>query len=231
MADKPAQNSLPFASPPEPAGGKAPPRAIHNSGYTREGRDFYATPSWVTQALLQNMRFIGPVWEPCCGTGAMSRVLAQYGYEVLSTDITDRGFGQPGVDFLKCMQVPGGCRAIITNPPYGDTGSHVGQEKSSTAMLEFVRHALRLMDSVEGQLALLVRLQWVAGRRAAELMSASGFAAVIALTKRIRWFEMGENTNTAQHHHAWVVFDSTHPKGKPPTLLFAGPAAETNVLF
>jgi hypothetical protein len=47
------------------------------------------------------------------------------------------------------------------------------------------------------------------------------FAAVIALTHRIQWFDKGEATNIAQHHHAWVVFDHAHPIGRPPTLLFA----------
>jgi kynureninase len=37
---------------------------------------------------------------------------------------------------------------------------------------------------------------------------------------RIQWFDMGENTNRAQHHHAWVVFDYEHPKGQPPVMLF-----------
>jgi hypothetical protein len=89
-------------------------------------------------------------------------------------------------------------------------------------MLDFVRHALALSETTDGQLALLVRLQWIAGKRAADLMSAARFCAVITLTKRIQWFDMGDRTNSAQHHHAWVVFDQKHPKGKPPSLLFAG---------
>ena len=89
------------------------------------------------------------------------------------------------------------------------------------AMLRFVDHALRLTERVQqGQLALLVRFQWVAGQRAAALMSAGPFAAVIALTHRIQWFDRGEATNISQHHHAWVVFDHAHPTGQPPTLLF-----------
>jgi hypothetical protein len=196
-------------------------RAIHVSGYEREGRDFYATPAWVTAALLQHTVFRSPIWEPCCGDGAMSSVLAAHGHQVVSTDIADRGFGTPGVDFLACRSVPDGCGAIVTNPPYGDTGSHQGQARSSAAMLDFLRHAIHLTASVQGQLALLVRLQWIAGRRAADIMSAAPFSATIVLTKRIRWFDMGERTNTAQHHHAWVVFDHAHPAGTPPALLFA----------
>src|ERR1035438_6812227 len=169
-------------------------RSIHRSGYDRRVHDLYATPDWVTQALLRHVQFRGRVWEPCCGTGAITTVLRRHGYDVTSTDIADHGFGTPGVDFLSCQAVPDDCRAIVTNPPYGDSGSHKGQEKSSVAMLHFVDHAMRLTGSVQGQLALLVRFQWVAGHRAAALMSAGPFAAVIALTHRIQWFDRGEAT-------------------------------------
>jgi predicted RNA methylase len=196
-------------------------RAIHVSGYDREGRDFYATPSWVTEALLRHVQLRGPIWEPCCGDGAMATVLASRGHTVVASDIAERGFGTAGVDFMECRTVPGNCRAIVTNPPYGDSGSHGAQSKSPAAMLKFLRHALSLTESVQGQLALLVRLQWVAGKRAADMMSAAPFSAMVVLTKRIQWFDMGERTNTAQHHHAWVVFDHRHPKGQPPALLFA----------
>jgi hypothetical protein len=199
----------------------APVRAIHISGYEREVQDFYATPSWVTEALLQHVGLRGPVWEPCCGDGAMSTVLAAAGYEVVSTDICDRGFGIPGVDFLACRTVPGGCRSIVTNPPYGDSGSHAGQSRSPAAMLRFLRHALRLTASMQGQLALLVRLQWIAGQRAAEVMSAAPFASVVVLRQRICWFDRGEHTKRAQHHHAWVVFDHAYPPNHPPALLYA----------
>lgn len=196
-------------------------RPVHVSGYEREGRDFYATPTWVTEALLRHVRFRGPVWEPCCGDGAMSSVLADHGYDVVSTDLVERGFGTAGVDFLECRQVPNGCRGIVTNPPYGDTGSHAGQSRSPTAMTRFLRHSLALTASVNGQLALLVRLQWIAGKRVADIMSAAPFSAVIVLTHRIRWFDMGDRTNAAQHHHAWVVFDHAHPPGQPPAMLYA----------
>lgn len=211
----------PIAAPRVMRAEMAKHRAIHISRFEREGRDFYATPSWVTDALLRHVRFRGPVWEPCCGTGAMSAVLALHGYDVISTDIADHGFGTPGIDFLTCRSMPPHCCSIVTNPPYGDTGSHRGQTKSAAAMLDFVAHALTLAEMVRGQLALLVRLQWMAGQRAAALLTSASFAATIVLTRRIQWFDMGEQTNTAQHHHAWVVFDYEHPRGSPPRLLYS----------
>jgi hypothetical protein len=196
-------------------------RPVHVSGYQREMRDFYSTPAWVTEALLRHVRLRGPVWEPCCGTGAMSQVMEAAGYRVHSTDIANRGYGEPGVDFLECRTVPQGCGAIVTNPPYGESGTHAGQSRSPTAMLHFLRHALMLTEQVQGQLALLVRLQWIPGQRAAGIMTRAPFASVIMLKERIQWFDMGPMTKRAQHHHAWVVFDHAHPRGQPPALLFA----------
>ena len=230
---RPYQHALPVvgarAARPSRSASPAPTNArpIHASSYDRRGRDFYATPNWVTEALLRHIRFRGPVWEPCCGDGAMSAVLAARGYEVVSTDIADCGFGIAGVDFLASRHVRDGCRSIITNPPYGEAAIHEGQARSSSkAMLEFLRHALALTATVQGQLALLVRLQWIAGKRVAGLMAAAPFAATIVLTQRIQWFDMGKQTNAGQHHHAWVVFDHEHPPGCPPALLFAGPSAD-----
>ncbi|MCW5699907.1 MAG: hypothetical protein KIT00_08705 [Rhodospirillales bacterium] len=196
-------------------------RAIHNSGYDRKTNDFYATPAWVTEALLRHVTLRDSVWEPCCGTGAMSSVLQDNGYEVFSTDIADHGFGTPGIDVLTCREMPDGCRSLVTNPPYGDGGPHRAQQRSGSAMLNFVRHGMSLAESVRGQLALLVRFQWIAGKRASALLSSGPCVAVIALTERITWFEMGEDTNRAQHHHAWIVFDYASPKPVQPALLFA----------
>ena len=196
-------------------------RAIHISGHDRVEGEFYATPAWVTRALLSAVELRGPVWEPCCGDGAMSKVIAEQGYRVVSSDIADRGFGTPNVDIFACRSMPEGCRSLVTNPPYGDSGSHRGQSRSPTAMLDFLRHAMSLAESVEGQLALLVRLQWIAGRRAATLLSSGPFSTVVVLTQRIQWFDMGERTNKAQHHHAWVVFDYQKPLGAHPVLAFS----------
>src|SRR6516162_6076032 len=100
---------------------------MHVSNYSRKGRDFYATPAWVTEALLGHIGFRGPIWEPCCGAGAISTVLAAHGYDVISTDIADCGFGTPGIDFLANRNVRDGCRSIITNPPYGEAATGAGQ--------------------------------------------------------------------------------------------------------
>ncbi len=196
-------------------------RPVHISGYRREANDHYPTPAWVTACLLRHVRFRGAVWEPCCGDGAIAQVLREHRYAVVASDAAEHGFGLGGVDFFACTDFPPGCGAMVTNPPYGDGGAERKAGNASSAMLRFVRHALALTRRAEGQLALLVRFQWIAGRRAAALISSAPLRTVLVLTRRIRWFEMGERTNSGQHHHAWIVFDAARDPHQPPRIIFA----------
>ena len=54
-------------------------RAIHESGFERQEGDFYPTPAWVTECLLSSVTLRGPIWEPCCGDGALAKVLSATG--------------------------------------------------------------------------------------------------------------------------------------------------------
>jgi hypothetical protein len=196
-------------------------RPIHISGYDRLPHDFYSTPDWVTEALLKHVTLSSPVWEPCCGDGAMARVLERAGHKVVATDLIDRGFGRGGVDFFECTAFPAGCRTMVTNPPYGDGGEIGRSTKASLAMQKFVNHALNLTVRANGKLALLVRFQWMAGKKASTLISSGPLSRVVVLTKRIQWFDNGDTTNVAQHHHAWRFWDCRHGRLLPPSLVFS----------
>jgi hypothetical protein len=197
-------------------------RAIHESGFERKEGDFYPTQAWVTECLLGKVALRGPVWEPCCGDGAIAKVLTAAGHAVVATDLVDRGYGRGGVDFFRMSRVPDGCRAVITNPPYGDGGGNRGPgAKAAYNMLAFTDHAIRLARQAEAQLALLVRLQWIAGNRVASLLSEGRMRSVIVLMRRIQWFDRGKATKSAQHHHAWIFFDFGVPALDRPELIFA----------
>ena len=171
-------------------------RPIHISGYDRTDHDFYPTPAWVTEALLKHVTLRGPVWEACCGDGAIARVIENRGHQVVATDLVDHGFGEPGIDFFACQEFPQGCSAMVTNPPYSDGGIRQAGTSVSRGMLRFVRHALTLTERANGQLALLVRFQWMAGQRASDLITSGPLDQVLTLTRRIRWFDMGERPTT-----------------------------------
>jgi hypothetical protein len=82
----------------------------------REENDFYATDPKALELLLEKERFSPNVWECACGKGHLSEVLKNHGYNVKSTDLIDRGYGDGTVDFLKYDGKFDG--DIITNPPY-----------------------------------------------------------------------------------------------------------------
>ena len=135
----------------------------------RREADFYPTPRNATLAFLRAEEFRsylsayhGPVWEPCCGEGHMSRVLAEFlGCEVISTDLRpDSGFGMGGVDFLSTTALPPGVRRIITNPPYGDDPNRV------PLPVRFAFHALEILG-VPYLAMLLKQTFWNAGNRRA----------------------------------------------------------------
>lgn len=86
----------------------------------RAAYEFYPTPPEATRALLSVEQFDGSIWEPACGDGAISKVLTEAGYQVVSTDLIDRGYGAGGHDFLKSTTPL--AKNIITNPPYGTHG-------------------------------------------------------------------------------------------------------------
>src|SRR3546814_11582916 len=102
-------------------------RGISPDSANRERDDFYPTPPEGTRALLSVERFEGEIWEPACGDGAISKELEAAGHTVYSTDLIDRGYGTPGVDFL--LDYSTTAANIVTNPPF-------------KLAEEFARHAL-----------------------------------------------------------------------------------------
>lgn len=109
----PAPNTNPILAPPQPIPIR---RADPADG------DYYPTPPWATFALLEMEAFDGPILEPACGQGHTSEALAARGHVVHSSDLFDRGYGSPGVDFLSVAGTSSDVvDNVITNPPfYGD---------------------------------------------------------------------------------------------------------------
>jgi hypothetical protein len=150
----------------------------------------------------------------------MSTVLVAHGYKVVSADIADCGFGTQVLNSWQAGVSETNAAASLRTLPMARPRRTKGSPDHRRQWWSFC--ATRWPSpTVQGQLALLVRLQWIAGKRVAQVMTAAPFAAVLVLTQRIQWFDMGARTNAGQHHHAWVVFDHAHPPGCSPALLYA----------
>ena len=104
--------------------------ASNHTDDDREINDYYATEPIAGEWLIKLEKLDHNIWECACGEGHLSKVFLNHGFDVKSTDLIDRGFGQGGVDFLKQTQIFEG--DIVTNPPY-------------KFAQEFVEHALELV--------------------------------------------------------------------------------------
>src|SRR5690606_6095380 len=133
----------------------------------REKDDFYPTWPAATAALLTRERFDGPIWEPACGEGDMSRVLEAAGYDVISTDLVDRGYGEPRVDFL--MEWEPRAPNIVTNPPFG-------------LAREFVDKALMLTT---GKVAMFLRLAFLESIERGVWLPTTPLARIYIMSRRV----------------------------------------------
>ena len=164
-----------------------------NVNYDREKDDFYPTPKEATQALLDREKFKGNIWECACGDGAMSKVLIQNGYTVDSTDLVDRGYGKPNIDFLTQDYSMMDIDNIITNPPFN-------------LSTEFTIKALSL---AKAKVAMLNKLSFLEGiNRKNKVFIQNKLKNIWVFSRRVKF---GGNGLMA---FAWFVFDKKH-NGKP----------------
>jgi hypothetical protein len=122
--------------------------------------DYFPTPPWATRALCKHVLAnhlnitSDSAWDPACGEGHMSAVLAEFFAPVIATDIfdysgADRAHWAPGwlrsQDFLDEKANTPVVDWIITNPPF-------------KVAIDF---ALRAIDLAHVGVAMLVRTQWL----------------------------------------------------------------------
>lgn len=126
-------------------------RTLGSSNHTlniREENDFYATDPIAMELLLNEETFSNDIWECACGEGHLSEVLKERGYNVYSTDIIDRGYGDGVLDFLNYNG--NFCGDIITNPPYKFAE-------------EFVRKAIDVVED-GNKVAMFLRVLFLEGK-------------------------------------------------------------------
>lgn len=187
--------------------------AKRESGYARKPRDAYMTPAWVTWAVIEELRLRGRgllapgsmIWEPACGTGQMSQVLAAAKLHVVESDIEPQTTGGRRFDFLATDTPDPFTTAkldgIFTNPPY----SHAE---------EFIERALALTEPRRGIVAMLLAVDFDSAKgRQRFFAEHPAFGLKLVLTDRITWFEPElpppgvDDVSTPSDNHAWFIWD------------------------
>ena len=102
------------------------------------------------------------------GGGHLSRVLAENGYDVTSTDLVYRGYGKGNIDFLYDYSKWDG--DIVTNPPY-------------KIAHEFIQHALNIIP--EGnKVVMFLKIQFLEGKERKKMFIENPPANVYVFSER-----------------------------------------------
>jgi len=160
-----------------------------------DGVDYYQTPSWAVEKLLEKEKFTGNILEPCAGAGAISKVLEAHGYEVISADIREDEsvYGTTGANFLEKPAIaPVG--NVITNPPY-------------CCACEFVKRSLEVAS---GKVAMLLKLTFLESVRRYEFFKNSPLRTVYVFSSRVSMYPGNQEKqprNGGTIAFAWFVWE------------------------
>lgn len=170
--------------------------ASNHTDHDRVPNDYYATDPKAVEMLLELEQFAPVIWEPACGEGHISKVLQSHGYEVISTDLIYRGFGDPEpLDFLK-ETLDGFDGDIVTNPPY-------------SLAQDFVQTAIDTVK-VGHKVAMFLKIQFLEGKKRFSLFAKSPPRTIYVSRSRIRCgtngnFDGFKNGSTLCY--AWFVWE------------------------
>ena len=149
----------------------ATPGSTNRSGKFRPADDHFATPRAAIYPLARHLALPKRIEEPACGEGHIAKVLAEYGYDVVASNLYDRGFGEIGQDFLKLETRRASC--LVTNPPF-------------SLDEEFVLHAIELQYDIA---IFFLRLKWLCGAdRYRRVMGPTPPCLVLPFIERIKFF-------------------------------------------
>lgn len=163
----------------------------------RQKDDFYATPAWCVKAVLPHLQFTArKVIDPCCGDGAILRVLR----DELSARTELRGIELDEGRAIACQEA--GFRVdcgdalawnwlepdlVITNPPF-------------SLSMEFVLESFK-QASRGATVAMLMRLPWLSSLKRAKWLRRHT-PSVFVLPKRPSF--TGKGTDATDY--AWMVW-------------------------
>ena len=188
----------------------------------RVDHDFYATPFWATEALLNAVSVKGSILEPAAGQGHIAKVLKERlpESEVVATDLVERedrfGVGiVPGIDFLALgyqQDLFGngnflyGKRFdnVITNPPFSKA-------------IEFVNTALEIAND---KVMMFLKIQFLESQERKAFLQNSPLKYIYVFSNRVSVLNNGEETDengkkwSSLMCFAWFIWEKGY-KGEP----------------
>lgn len=156
----------------------------------REIHDYYATQPVAAELLTEIETLDKNIWECACGEGHLAKVFESKGFNVKSTDLIDRGYGQGGVDFLKQTEKFDG--DIVTNPPY-------------KYAQEFIEKALELVTDGH-KVCMFLKVQFLEGKARRKMYDLAPPRTVWVSTSRIQCGKNGEFKGSMVAY-AWFIWE------------------------
>lgn len=172
--------------------------------YTRNSdaaeHDYYATDPTAMKELLKYETFSKEIWEPACGEGHLSKVLEEAGYNVYSSDLIYRGFGDPEpFDFL-AESLGNFDGDIITNPPYKFAD-------------QFVDTAMEIIKTGH-KVAMFLKLTFLCSSARKKLFTKWPPKTLYVFSRRVECGKNGKFEGKRGVDYAWFVWEKGF-KGDP----------------
>lgn len=167
---------------------------LASSNHTEEDRhkqDYYATEPRALELLLDVETFSQNIWEPACGEGHLSKVLESRGYNVRSTDLVYRNYGEGDVDFFWFDNVSWN-GDIITNPPY-----RMAQE--------FVEKALQIIP-IGNKVAMFLKIQFLETTARRNLFKTNPPQKVYVSSSRLECALNGDFKGESAVCYCWFIW-------------------------
>ena len=164
-----------------------------------DGIDFYATPDWAVDKILEVANLGGQVLEPCAGNGAFAKKIPN----CIASDIrTDEGvYGDKGVDLFTIKG--SSTDVVITNPPY-------------CCAQEVIEHCLKVARK---RVYMLLKLSFLEGIKRKEFFEKTPLKKVYVFRKRVNMYpanieEKPKNSGTI----AYALYEWEHGYTGEPTI-------------
>lgn len=166
------------------------------TGHVRHADDWYSTPAWATRAILGALDLptsfcdTDTILDPCCGDGAILRVVAEVMPKVRRLGIE--------IDEGRATAAGAVCADALGPTSWGPTSAVVLTNPPFNLAMPFVHRSLA---ETSGPVVMLLRLAWLASQKRAPFMRANT-PSVYVLPKRPSF--TGKGTDSADY--AWFVW-------------------------